>query len=162
MLNCTPYNFQGIQKCEAGIDSRVALIIVKVQRNTQWCWAAWIVQQTRRGLVNNPEKPEQIVRSSNRPWMDLTGQGVYVSGDTYSANHVTASQDLSNNIQLIIGTTGHAIVLTSVQYIRDQYGQGYVTGAIVRDPWENRGKRSPTGEEWDKANFLVRIRIPKF
>ena len=93
--------------------------------------------------------------------MDSTGQGFYVSGNTYSASHVTASQDLFNNMPLIIGTMGHAMVLTSVQYIRDQYGQGYVTEAIVRDPWEDRGRRSLTGEEWNSANFLVRIRIQR-
>lgn len=178
LLNCTPYNFQGIQQCEAGIDSRVALMIAKVQRNTQWCWAAciemvffyyglsvpqeWIVQQTWGGLVNNPGTPEQIVSNLNRTWMDAIGRSFYVSGDTYSANHVTASQDLSNNKPLIIGTMGHAMVLTSVQYITNQYGNGYVTEAIVRDPWEDRGRRSLTREEWHRANFLVRIDINRF
>ncbi len=175
LINCGPYSYQGIQQCEAGIDSRLAFISARSQRNTQWCWAACIemvflyygynvsqetiVQQTWGGLVNNPGTPQQILMNLNRPWMDSTGRTFYVSGDTYSANHITAAQDLYNNRPLIIGTMGHAMVLTSLKYIRDQYGRGYVTEATVRDPWENKGKRSLSQEEWYSANFLTRIDV---
>ena len=73
LLNCTNFNFQGIQQCEAGIDSRIAHInaaSVGGQHMNQWCWAACIemvfryyglvvpqgviVQQTWGGIVNLP------------------------------------------------------------------------------------------------------------
>lgn len=118
-----------------------------------------IVQQTWGGLVNNPGTPQQILMNLNRPWMDSTGRSFYVLGETYSANHETAAQDLSKNMPLIIGTMGHAMVLTSLRYMRDQYGRGYVTEAVVRDPWEDKGRRLLSPEEWYSADFLTRIRI---
>ena len=80
-------------------------------------------------------------------------------GNVYSANPVTASQYLAQNIPLIIGTQGHAMVLTSLRFIRNQFGDGDVTEAVVRDPWQDRGRRALTAEEWYSTNFLARIRV---
>lgn len=72
---------------------------------------------------------------------------------------MTAAQDLTNNMPLIIGTMGHAMVLTSLRYARDVNGNGQVNAAIVRDPWPNRGRRVLTAQEWYSTSFLVRIRV---
>lgn len=178
LLNCLPYNFQGVQQCEAGIDSRLAHVSaasVGGQHMNQWCWAACIemvfkyyglnvpqetiVQQTWGAIVNLPGQPHQILANLNRPWRDSYGRDFYVSGDAFSANPVTAAQDLSNNMPLIIGTMGHVMVLTSLQYVRDQWGNGEVMAAVVRDPWPGRGRRVLSAQEWYSTSFLARIRV---
>jgi hypothetical protein len=178
LLSCTPFNFQGVQTCEAGIDSNIIHVTaagVGGQHQTQWCWAACIemvfryygyivpqaaiVQQTWGGIVNLPGQPAQILANLNRPWADANGRQFSVSGDVYSANPITASQDLSQNMPLIIGTMGHAMVLTSLTYVRNQVGQGDVTAAVVRDPWPRRGRRVLTPQEWYNTSFLARIRV---
>lgn len=180
LLSCSPFNFQGVQQCEAGIDSGLAYVSaasVGGQHMNQWCWAACIemvfryyglrvpqeaiVQQTWGGIVNLPGQPHQILANLNRPWRDATGRDFYVSGDSFSANPITAAQDLSQNMPLIIGTMGHAMVLTSLQYVRDQMGNGEVTSAIVRDPWPGKRRRVLSAQEWVNTSFLARIRVSR-
>jgi hypothetical protein len=72
---------------------------------------------------------------------------------------MTATQDLSNDMPLIIGTMGHAMVLTSLTYVRDQFGRGDVTAAVVRDPWPGNGRRVLSAQEWYNTSFLARIRV---
>ena len=180
LLHCAPFNFNGIQQCEAGIDSRLAHIsaaAVDGQHMSQWCWAAsiemvfryyglrvpqeTIVQQTWGQIVNLPGQPDQILANLNRPWRDSRGRWFYVSGETVSANSVTAAQDLSNDMPLIIGTMGHAMALTSLIYLRDQFGRGDVTAAVVRDPWPGNGRRVLSAQEWYNTSFLARIRVKR-
>lgn len=175
---CGPFFGPGLQDCEAGIDSGMASIsaaAVGGQHLSQWCWAACIemvfryygfvvpqeiiVAQTWGSIVNLPAQPGQILANLNRPWIDRYGRRFGVAGDVFSANPATAAQDLAQDMPLIIGTMGHAMVLTSLRYVRDQYGRGDVKLAIVRDPWPNQGRRELTAEEWYSANFLVRIRV---
>jgi hypothetical protein len=77
----------------------------------------------------------------------------------YSANPITAAQDLAQDMPLIIGTMGHAMVLTALSYVLDRSGNGSVTAAIVRDPWPDRGRRVLSAQEWYRASFLARIRV---
>lgn len=180
-IKCTPFNRQGIQRCEAGIDSSIAhrtAAAVGGQHLNQWCWAACIemvfryygyivpqvriVQETWGEIINLPGQPRQILANLNRPWIDIKGKRFSVSGDAYSANPITAAQDLSQNMPLIIGTMGHAMVLTSLQYLRNQFGQGNVQAARVRDPWPGRGRRFLTPQEWYSTSFLARIRVFPF
>jgi hypothetical protein len=178
LLKCSAFNFQGLQQCEAGIDSRLAHVsaaAVGGQHMTQWCWAACIemvfryygmrvpqktiVRQTWGGIVDLPAQPQQILANLNRPWIDSRGRRFRVAGDVFSANVVTAAQDLAGDMPLIIGTMGHAMVLTSLQYVRDRMGRGQVMAAIVRDPWPGRGRRVLTAQEWYSTSFLARIRV---
>lgn len=180
LINCSPYYSQGIQQCESGIDSRLAFISAKKQRDTLWCWAACIemvfsyyglsvsqetiVQQTWGAVVNRGVNSFQILANLNRPWVDSTGRAFYATGDASSrTNYMTAAQDLYNNMPLIIVTgrpeRAHAMVLTSLQYLRDQYGRGEVISAVVHDPWENEGRRILSVEEWSKVFFLASIRV---
>jgi hypothetical protein len=118
-----------------------------------------IVQQTWGGIVNLPAYPAHILANLNRPWVDLSGRRFSVSGDAFSANPITAAQDLAQDMPLIIGTMGHAMVLTALTYFVDQSGNGAVTEAIVRDPWPGRGRRVLVAQEWYGTNFLARIRV---
>jgi len=180
LLNCAVFDFNGVQRCEAGIDSRLAHVsaaAVGGQHMTQWCWAACIemvfryyglrvpqktiVRQTWGAIVDLPAQPRQILANLNRPWSDSRGRRFQVSADVFSANVVTAAQDLSEDMPLIIGTMGHAMVLTSLQYVRDRYGSGEVTAAIVRDPWPGRGRRVLSPQEWYGTSFLARIRVAR-
>lgn len=60
---------------------------------------------------------------------------------------------------LIIGSMGHAMVLTAVAYNRALSSQGQVTGAIVRDPWPGRGRRELSGVEVAATMLLARVRV---
>lgn len=175
-LRCSRPNFRGIQECEAGIDSSIARVRVSRQQYlSQWCWAACIemvfryygfrvsqariVQETWGSIVNLPGYPDQILANLNRPWVDARGRRFGATGDVFSANPMTAARDLAQDMPLIIGTTGHAMVLTSLIYQRDAFGNGNVTAAIVRDPWPGRGRRVLSGQEWYGTDFLARIRV---
>lgn len=178
LIRCTPFNYEGLQECEAGIDSYIANVVAAStggQHMSQWCWAACIemifkyygfnipqqeiVRQNWGDIVNLPGQPHQILTSLNRPWQDEYGRIFYVSGDVYSSNPMTAAQDLSQDMPLILGTMGHAMVLTSLIYVRDRYGNGNVLRAVVRDPWPGRGRRMLTAQEWNSLSLLVRIQV---
>lgn len=178
LLNCSAFNGYGLQQCEAGIDSGIAHVSaasVGGQHMAQWCWAACIemvfeyygyrvpqariVAETWGGIVNLPGDPRQILANLNRSWVDENGRSFRASGDAFSANPVTASQDLAANQPLIIGTLGHAMVLTSLVYVRNPMGGGEVKAAIVRDPWPGRGRRTLAPQEWYATSFLARVRV---
>lgn len=178
LLSCTPINLYGIRQCEAGIRSDVASVTaaaVAGQHLSEWCWAASIemvfryyghrvpqeviVQQTWGGIVNMPAGPGQILADLNRPWVDADGEQFAVTGDILSANAVTAVQDLASDMPLIIGTGGHCMVLTALQYAVYVGGPVQIISAVVRDPWPGRGKRNLTLLEWSSTSFLARIRV---
>jgi hypothetical protein len=175
-LQCTPYNQAGIQQCQVGIESRL-IPVTAIQRMPEWCWAASIsmvfryygfqvsqeriVTETWGDIVNVPAGPDQILRDLNRPWKDDDKNKFRANGESYDANPITASQDLAQNMPLIIGSMGHAMVLTSLVYLRDTMGRGTVQQAIVRDPWPGRGRRVLTAPEWYGAQFLARIRVER-
>lgn len=170
-LRCGPVLPSGLQQCEAGIDSNLANI--EGQEQNQWCWAACIsmvfnyyghpvsqeriVTETWGAIVNLPGQPWQIIRDLNKTWEDDYGNKFKVSGDVLTANAMTAAQDLAANHPLIIGTGGHAVVLTAETYVRDLIGRGRVVSATVRDPWPGRGRRPLSAQEWFGINFAVRI-----
>lgn len=178
-VNCGPF-YSGVQQCRAGIRSQVAnRSISQGQYMSQWCWAACIsmvfeyygrpvsqpniVSQTFGRIVDFPAQSWQIFQALNRTWRDDHGRRFTAQADTYSANPVTAAQDLASNHPLIIGTTngttGHAMVLTALDYRRDAVGYGEVTRAIVRDPWPGRGLRTLSSSEWMSTMLLARIRV---
>jgi hypothetical protein len=175
---CGDYDRSGLQQCEAGIRSELASQFaseVGSQQLDQWCWAACmamvfnfhgfsvpqerIVAETWGDIVNMPGYPDQILGQLNRPWVDDYGRRFLVEADMGTANEFTAAQDLANDQPLIIGTMGHAMVLTSIAYVRDATGNGEVTGVVVRDPWPGVGRRELAGYEWYNAIFLARIRV---
>ena len=177
VLQCTAFNYQGIRQCDAGIRSSVANVFALNQRSTNWCWAAClemvfryngyyvqqsrIVRETYGNIYDWPAQPQTILRQINRQWNDDNGRRFYVSGNSYSANEITAAQDLSNNYPLIIGTLGHAMLLTNLTYLVDVYGRGIVQRAVVRDPWMNRGRRVLSAQEWYSTSFLARVRVQR-
>ena len=183
LLRCQDIPQQMSRQCEAGIDSNVLHVTAAAvggQHMNQWCWAACIemifryygfivpqahiVKSTWGQIYNQPADPYTILRNLNRSWVDARGRSFQVRGDVYSANVVTASQDLANDMPLIIGTMGHAMVLTSMVYFCSGWN-GYqwatcgVNAAVVRDPWPGRGRRVLTNQEWMNTSFLARVRV---
>jgi hypothetical protein len=176
-LICTAPDGYGNQLCEAGIESAILDVTAsETQYASQWCWAACIqgvfayyghpVSQERivefawGRIVNLPGSPGQILSSINRRWQDDDGAYFRANGTTIGTNAVTAAQDLANDRPLIIGTLGHAMVLSSLTYVRDVYGRGQVQLAEVRDPWPyNPRHRALTPQEWYSIQFAARIRV---
>ena len=177
-LRCGPFDLRGVQTCHAGIGSYVAHIAAREtgpQYQSQWCWAACIamvfryygfrvsqariVEETWGDIVNLPGSPAQILANLNRLWVDDRGRRFRVAGDVRSANPLTAAQDLAADMPLVVGTQGHAMVLTSLTYLRNRFGAGDVKAAFVRDPWPGRGRRTLSPAEWYGTSFLARIRV---
>jgi len=165
-----------VEACTAGIRSSLANISMsRPQQQSNWCWAACIqmvfrynglrisqakiVEEVFGARVNQPGEPEQIVDALNRTWTDEDNDNYDVEGDIYTVSPGTAAQDLAADFPLIIGSLGHAMVLSAVSFYRDAYGNGQIVNAMVRDPWPGRGLRQITAAEWIYMSFAVRIRV---
>ena len=187
LLNCQDFPDQGMRQCEAGIRSdllTVSASSVGGQHMDQWCWAASIemvfryygyvvpqeriVRETWGDIVNQPADAPTILKNLNRVWIDEQGKRFRATGDVSSSNIITAAQDLSGDMPLIVGTQmgggGHAMVLTSLVYWcagwnGQMWSQCGITSAVVRDPWPGNGRRVLTPEEWANIFFLARIRV---
>lgn len=174
LWQCAPGDPGGMsQVCDVGINSN--LIPQRQQLESQWCWAACIemvftyyghpisqqriVQETWGTVVNQPAQPMDIVRDLNRVWQDDNGRRFSVSGSVFGVNEQSAAQDLSNNAPLIVGTMGHAMVLTALRFARNNMGQHQTMVATVRDPWPGRGRRQLSPQEWYAMQFATRIAV---
>lgn len=180
-LRCTPFSPTGVQVCEAGIDSRVH-VVQALQQSSQWCWAACIsaifafhgytvsqqriVQATYGRSVNLPAHGPQIAAATSRTWQ--TDDGVTFNGRCEVLwdrqffvgrpdAPAEAAHELADDQPLIIGTGGHAMVLTAMTYARDAYGRGQPQAAVVRDPWPGRGRRQLSPQEWYGTTFLAKV-----
>jgi hypothetical protein len=174
-IQCTAFDFRGIQQCEAGINSQVLDVTASdTQQMPEWCWAACIsgvfayyghfvpqqrvVQETWGAVVNMPAQPEQILQALNRPWTDNNGHNFTSSGAMVLPPF--AAQDLAADHPLIIGTLGHAMLLTSLIYFRDVNSQGVVSAAKVRDPWPlNPRRRVLSTAEWMNTVFIAHVSV---
>ena len=178
LIDFTPFNVQGIQQCEAGIDSTLTAVTSSAtggQYMSQWCWAACIemvfkyhglripqeeiVREAWGSIKKFPGQPRHILAGLSRNWRDSSRIRFIVSGESYSANPVTASRDLSQDLPLIIGNMGHAMVLISMKYDIDNWGNGHVNEAVVIDPWPGRGRRILSAQEWLGTSFMACIRV---
>lgn len=177
-LNCTPFNLQGVQQCEVGVDSTLVAVPSSAtggQYLSRWCWAAClemvfkyhglnlsqetIVKETWDGIENFPGQPRHILANLNRNWRDPSRERFTVSGEAYSTNLITASRDLSQNLPLIIGNSGRTMVLISMKYEIDNWGNGHVIEAVVIDPWPGQGRRTLSADEWLGTSFMVCLRV---
>ncbi|HTI58786.1 papain-like cysteine protease family protein [Mucilaginibacter sp.] len=176
-LDCSQYNVYGVQHCIAGINSEILDVTASdTQHNSEWCWAASIsavfnyyghnvsqeriVGETFGRIENVPGSPNAILSALNKNWTDDDGNDFSVRATTIAVTPAAAAQDLAADHPLIIGTLGHAMVLTALEYDHDAYGRGNVTVATVRDPWPyNARKRYLSVQEWFSTSFLARIRV---
>ena len=175
-----PTTFGPAQICDAGIPSQyldiTAQLEPNVQLQSQWCWAAAIsgvfayyghpvsqqeiVRAAYGDIVNMPGTPQAITASLNRPWVDDFGRRFGVSSDVYTANWVTAAQDLAQNLPLIVGSLGHAMIVSATEYRRFTNGASETRSVVVRDPWPtNPRRRTLTLREAYGVQVLIRIRV---
>jgi hypothetical protein len=164
-----------VSRCQVGILSSI-IHVTALQQASEWCWAACIemvfsyyghkvpqariVRETWGAVVNMPGQPEQILADLNRDWKDEKGKKFTVQGDALSANAATAVEDLRQDRPLILGTLGHAVVLTALTSdVNQATGAWQVIAATVRDPWPGRGRRILTPQEWYNINFAARISV---
>jgi hypothetical protein len=183
-VSASPYNPPG-RVCASGLPSDLLQIpaVSDHQHQSQWCWAASIsmvfsyyghpvsqeriIRETYGYIVNMPAQPWTMLGALNRSWVDDQGQPFQSMSSPGSTNPVAAAQDLAMNMPLIIGTLGHAVVLTGLQYAANymntplgpQLGPVFITRAVVRDPWPGRGSRELSSGEWPSISFAVQIRV---
>ena len=181
-LRCVRADPYGTEYCQAGIDNRMRSVTAS-QWNSQWCWAACIsavfafhgfvvdqrriVEATYGRIVNLPAHGPAIAAATSRDWTTDDGQRFRASCDVLwdSQFHVgrpsaaaDAAHELAQDQPLIIGTGGHAMVLTAMSYVRYPNGAGEPKEAVVRDPWPDSGRRSLSAQEWYGTSFLARFR----
>jgi len=178
------------QSCVSEIDfNTFAQTAYQNQQSSQWCWAAAIsmlfsyyehpvgqpaiVQSLYGTLVNLPSGPGWNIASRvNSPWVDANGKrfrarltGAYdFDAGVMTVNNAMLVNELDQNRPVIIGTRGHAVVGTAIQYLVTPAGP-YITGIGVFDPWPGRGARGLDAREMlamhmgGDLRFLATVRI---
>ncbi|MFO0693775.1 MAG: papain-like cysteine protease family protein [Polyangiales bacterium] len=183
-LPATPTSPPG-RVCMSGLPSELIHVEARQERS-QWCWAACvsmvfgyhghptsqerIVEEAYGSLLNMPAAPATLLAALNRDWVDDEGRRFRSISSPGTTNVVYAAQDLARNQPLILGTHGHAVVLTALEYAAPylatpwgpQLGTPAITEAIVRDPWPGRGRRDLTLDEWNSIVFAAQIRVQEF
>ena len=170
----------GTRVCEAGIVSSMihTAAVDNFQYQSQWCWAACIamvfeyhghpvsqariVREAYGSIVDMPAMPATILAQLNREWVDDNGDPFVASSGFGGTTPDAAARDLADDHPLIVGTQGHAMVLTSMQYqfVPTPFGvQTQLLAAKVRDPWPGNGLRMLRPDEWAMINFAAHIRV---
>jgi len=159
------------------------------QRSSQWCWAASISMLF--SYYNHPVSQEAIVRSLygtivnlpsgngwniasrvNTTWVDandkrfraeLTGAYDFDAG-VMTVDNAMLVNELDQDRPVIIGTRGHAVVATAIQYVPTP-SEPIITGIGVFDPFPGRGARNLDPREalamhlGGELRFLATVRI---
>lgn len=159
------------QKCVSQVDFKTFAAAYHPQEQSQWCWAATISMLF--GYYGHPVGQESIVQAvygrrvnlpSGNGWniaSQVNRQWEDADGETFSS-HLTAAYDFQarvltlNNAWLvneldqdrpfIVGTAGHAVVATAIEYYPTPMGPNVVSVGVF-DPWPGRGARNLTPPE---------------
>lgn len=160
--------------------------VVGRQRQQNWCWAACVqmvlnyhglfvtqeqvVQQVFGTLVDRPATETDILRALSGWAPDARGRFSAITASPYVWDEAIIS-DLAYKWPLIAavknedGQSGHAYVLTALQFHNEPYVTGYWYGrpvygqrpvfdyVILRDPWPNSESR----QVWTWAKFRSRV-----
>ena len=164
----------GVRVCTVGIQVFQAQKFAQQQYQSQWCWAACIsmifahyghpVSQARivadayGGIRNFPGTVNAILGSLNRSWLDDYGSPFTVQASP-TGNYLSAITDLRDDHPQLIGSLGHAVVLTAMTFYDTPSGP-QVVDAIVRDPWPaSPSRRQMTAAEWYNVALAAQIRV---
>jgi hypothetical protein len=154
------------QVCVSQVDfNRFAQTAFRTQDQSQWCWAASIsmlfsyyghpvsqeriVEAVYGRRVNLPSGPGwNIAGQVNRDWQDDQGR-VFHSRLTAAYDFDARVNAVDNNWLVneldqdrpfIIGTAGHAVVVTAIQFVSTAMGPNVIAVGVF-DPWPGRGAR---------------------
>ncbi len=181
---CQPPDMDGNVVCEVGIPSEKMEPVTSQQRMSQWCWAASITMIF--GFHGHPVAQERIVESVwgrlvdlpamngnmmseslARPWVDDRGKAfrarirvLDVDAGLYGVDTPMVIAELRAERPLLVGTVGHAVVLTAMRYLLTPWGEVQILGATVRDPWPGRGRRELEWHEM-QPQYIATVEIPK-
>ena len=172
------------QVCVSQVDfNQFAAKAAKLQEQSQWCWAASIsmlfsyyghpvsqeriVQAVYGRVVNLPSGPGWNIASQiNRNWQDdegtafrsyLTAAYDFDAG-VNSLNNAWLVNELDQDRPFIIGTNGHAVVVTAIEFVPTPMGPN-VTSVGVFDPWPGRGARGLTAAEMTAMHVGGQLRF---
>ena len=136
------------------------------QYQSQWCWAACISMVFR--YYDHPVSQNRIVEAVygrtinlpagtgwniasqlNRDWRDDNGDTFRArltaaydyQARVFAVNNYWIVNQLHEGHPIIIGTAGHAVVGTAIQYYQTPNGP-FITSIGVFDPWPGRGART--------------------
>lgn len=151
--------------CETSLSFRRFAARYEPQYQSQWCWAACIsmvfghygyrvaqeriVTEAYGAPVDMPAVNGFVIASAlNRVWIDDRGREFEASLEAvfdvmagYSTlDNIGIVDALDEGNPIIVGARGHAVVMTSVQYINTPVGPNIVRVGVF-DPWPGRGPR---------------------
>jgi hypothetical protein len=107
-----------------------------------------------------PGTPDAILGSLNRTWTDDGGSTFDVQTNTLPLSLDDVTLSLANDAPLIIGTLGHAMILTALTVDQDATGRYLPIAATVRDPWPfSPGRRVLSPQEWYNIQFAAVIGV---
>ncbi len=116
-----------------------------------------VVAETMGMIINLPAGPYQMAASLNRVWTDDRGRKFSVQAQIGGVMFQTMESDLADNSPLIIGTHGHAMVITSLNYTQAPFGKNYQV-VTVADP--ATGTSKPLDQrDLAMMTFLARISV---
>ena len=184
---CSQLDMNGVQSCSVGLPLAqfASESFTTTQEKDNWCWAAcvssifqWygrdvaqerIVEKIFGGDLNSPASGPQIFEAINGYWTDDYDDDFYAEATPlldlqYSFGNPQAAAIMSTELledhPLIIGTRGHAMVVTALTWVQDVYGRQQIVDLVVRDPWpDNPRRRSLSAEEFYGTNFLMQVRV---
>jgi hypothetical protein len=183
-LRCSAWNTNAWRRCYVGVPvpRRIAQ-----QRCPNWCWAACIeavfalngyqvaqetiVAKVFPKLQCKTTSAHGIVTAINGRWSRSDGDSFVANADVLIDAHdflqqpsaiPKAAHELAAGRPLIIGTFGHATVLTGMTYMLNTKGKYVVEQLIVRDPWpDSPSRRTLTRDEQREATFLAKVTTSK-
>lgn len=170
----------GTRWCRSRLRARMHAQTTQRQNRDQWCWAASlsmifdyyghpmsqerIVKEIWGRIVDMPRHVDDVMRDINRSWVDNRGQRFKASGQRLTLHPVElpklAAQALAENRPLIVGTLGHATVLTEMRWSIDADGQLFVSDIIVSDPADG-STRNLTLEERLLTDFVAVVDVQR-
>ncbi len=181
---CTPPNAFGIRTCSVGVN--IGNLETARQQKDHWCWAASIsaifsmhghsvdqkkiVDKIFPNGDNEAAIGPQIIAAIDGTWTDDGGSDFTANGTVLidsqfglKSPYATqiAAQQLDAGNGLIIGSEGHACVLSEMTYALNIYNGAYqLLEMTVRDPWPgNPNKRIYKRDEATLVQFLCAVTV---
>lgn len=167
--------------CSVGILPARLVVIQphdRFQHASEWCWAAstsmvfayygynvpqeQIVTQTFGQIENVPAGGATLTETLNRDWTDMQGKHFHSSATSFDPttasfqiSPINITNDLLANRPMIVGSGGHAFVLTAIYFSPG----GPAVGGQALDPFF--GFRPVSGPELWNASYTASIQVTR-